>query len=86
MAPSGDSRRSSLDTAVRVGVVLLAVGTVATIATLMPLFSGADPLPVGVYLLSFLAPLGLAVLLVALWQRARTRSTRLRAARQDHDQ
>jgi Na+/proline symporter len=86
MASSGDSDRSPLDTAVRVGVVLLAVGTIATIATLVPLFSTIDPLPVAVYLLSFLAPLGLAVILVALWQRARTRSARLRGAGQDHDQ
>jgi divalent metal cation (Fe/Co/Zn/Cd) transporter len=86
MASSGDSNRTLLDSAVRVGVVLLAVGTLATIATLVPLFSGVDPLPVGVYLLCFLAPLGLGVIMVALWQRARTRSARLRAAAQDHRQ
>ena len=84
MTSSGDGGRTSLDTAVRVGAVLVAVGVLATIATLVPLFSGLDPLPVGIYLLSFLAPLGLAVILVALWQRARTRSARLRAAGQDH--
>ena len=86
MTSSGDSSRSTLDTAVRVGAVLLAVGTLATIATLVPLFSGLDPLPVGIYLLCFLAPLGLAVILVALWQRARTRSARLRAAGPEHHQ
>ncbi len=84
MTSSGDSTRSSLDSAVRVGAVLIAVGILATIATLVPLFSSLDALPVGVYLLCFLAPLGLAVILVALWRRARTRSARLRAASQNH--
>ena len=86
MTTSGDGRRTSLDTAVRVGAVLVALGSLATIATLVPLFSGLDPFPVGVYLLCFLAPLGLAVILVALWQRARTRSARLRAAGPEHHQ
>ncbi|MCZ3389091.1 MAG: hypothetical protein LH645_08205 [Actinomycetia bacterium] len=80
MTTSGDGSRSTLDFAVRVGTVLVAVGVLATIATLLPLFSGLDALPVGVYLLCFLAPLGLAVILMALWRRARTRSARLRAA------
>ena len=84
MSAPGRTSPSRSDTAVRVGAFLVAIGTVAAIATLVPLFSGLDPLPVGVYLLCFLAPLGLAVILVALWQRARTRSERLRAAAQDH--
>ncbi len=84
MSAPGDTSPSRSDVAVRVGAVLVAIGALAAIATLVPLFSGLDPLPVGVYLLCFLAPLGLAVILVALWQRARTRSERIRAAAQDH--
>jgi hypothetical protein len=60
-------------------VVLVVLGTLASIATLLPLALGAGALPVAAYLLSFLAPLGLGVILVALWHRARTRSQRLRA-------
>jgi hypothetical protein len=86
MTASSDSSRSRLDVAARVGAVLVAVGTLATIATLLPLFLGRDRFPVGVYLLCFLAPLGLAVILVAVWQRARRRSARLRAAGQGHHQ
>jgi hypothetical protein len=70
------------DAAVRVGVVLVGVGTVASVITLLPLFLGVDPFPVAVYLLCFLAPLGLGVVLVALWGRARGRSARLRSARE----
>lgn len=86
MTASGDNTRSSLDSAVRVGAVLIAVGTLATIATLVPLFSSLEALPVGVYLLCFLAPLGLAVILMALWRRARSRSARLRAASDSNQQ
>jgi cadmium resistance protein CadD (predicted permease) len=86
MSAAGRTSPSRSDTAVRVGAVLVAMGTLASIATLVPLFSGLDPLPVGVYLLCFLAPLGLAVILVAIWQRARGRSERLRAAARDHSE
>jgi len=56
---------------------MVTVGVLATIITLLPLFTGLDPMPVGVYLLCFLAPLGFGVVLVALWERARTRRDRL---------
>lgn len=84
MGTSGHGNRSRTDAAVRIGAALVAVGTVATIATLVPLLFDVSPLPVWAYLLCFLAPLGLGVILVALWQRARTRSARLRSARQGH--
>jgi len=84
MSTSGRSNVLHSDTVVRVGAVLVAIGTVASIATLLPFVVGLEPLPVPVYLLCFLAPIGLGVILVALWQRARTRSARLRTAHQDH--
>ena len=84
MSNSGDSTPPHSDTVVRVGAALVAIGTVASIATLLPLVVGLEPLPVPVYLLCFLAPVGLGVILVALWRRARTRSSRLRDADQDH--
>ena len=64
------------------GVALVAVGAVATVVALMPLVVDLDPLPVAVYLASFLAPLGLGVILVALWRQARGRRDRLRDASQ----
>ena len=60
-----------------VGTALMAIGAVATVVTLLPVFVDLDPLPLPVYLLCFMAPAGLAVLLGALWQRARTRQDRL---------
>ena len=72
------SRLSGLDWAVRIGTAMIAVGALATVVTLLPLFTGLDPMPLGVYLLCFLAPLGFGVILMALWQRARTRRHRLR--------
>ena len=72
------------DTALRVGVVLVLVGTAASVITLLPLALGGDAFPVAVYLLCFLAPLGLAVVLVALWRRARSRSAQIRSARDSH--
>ncbi|MFL6181164.1 MAG: hypothetical protein ACJ73J_02550 [Actinomycetes bacterium] len=58
---------------VRLGAVLVAVGFLATVVTLVPLFLDAEPLPVAFYLLCFLAPVGLGLILVGLWRTARAR-------------
>ena len=63
-------------TPLRVGLALVFVGFLATIATLIPLFTGADPFPVGFYLLAMLAPLGMGLILLGLWQSARHRAQR----------
>ena len=78
----GESDRSGVlaDAVFRVGAALVAVGTVASVVALLPLFNGWDAFPTAVYLLCFLAPAGLGLILVALWQRARTRSARLGSA------
>ncbi len=73
MEESGRSRAST-DAVFRVGAVLVAVGTVASVVALLPLFLGLDAFPVAVYLLCFLAPAGLGLILVVLWWRARSRS------------
>ena len=57
----------------RLGAVLVAVGFLATVVTLVPLFLDAEPLPVAFYLLCFLAPVGLGLILVGLWRTARAR-------------
>ncbi len=72
------------DVVFRVGAALVAVGTAASIVALLPLFLDIDAFPVAVYLLCFLAPIGLGMILVALWQRARSRSSRLRSAGGHH--
>lgn len=59
------------DTAVRVGVIVFAVGAVATVATLIPFLIGADALPRAVYLLSVLMPVGLAFLIGGVVATAR---------------
>jgi membrane protein implicated in regulation of membrane protease activity len=56
------------------GDALLRVGAV------LPFLVGQEPLPLLAYLLALLAPLGLGVVLVALWRRARSRRVRLAAA------
>ena len=63
---------------------MVAVGAVATLVTLLPVFVDLGPLPLPVYLLCFMAPAGLAVLLGALWQRARTRRDRLHRSPTTH--
>ena len=84
MDDSGRSIGAPSDSLFRVGAVLVAVGTVATIIALLPLLLDRGAFPVVVYLLCFLAPVGLGLILVALWQRARTRSSRLESPPSDH--
>lgn len=79
MNAPGDPTR--YDATARLGVALLLVGTVASVVTLLPLALGTDAFPVAVYLLCLLAPLGLGVVLIALWRRARSRSERIRSVR-----
>ena len=61
------------------GVACVVVGTAAAVAALSPLLTGGgDPLPIAFYLVSFLAPIGLGLILLVLMLRARGRSDRLR--------
>jgi hypothetical protein len=69
------------DRLLRAGVVVFAVGVVFAVTTLVPLLVGTSPLPTGVYLLSALAPLGLAMVLYGLWRKARQHGRATRAAR-----
>ncbi|MGK5497082.1 hypothetical protein [Streptomyces sp. URMC 125] len=49
------------DLLVRVGAAVFAVGAVATLVTITPLFLGWDPLPTAAYLVSMLMGVGFAV-------------------------
>jgi hypothetical protein len=72
--PAGvDGRERTGDRLVRVGSVLFGVGVVAVLVTVLPLFLGTARLPVGFYLLSMLAPAGLALALLGLVVSARQR-------------
>lgn len=74
---SDDARRDGVDTTMRVGTGLLLIGVVASVVTLVPFLTGAEPLPLIAYLLALLAPVGLGVVLLAFWRRARGRRSRL---------
>ena len=67
------------DVLVRVGAIVFAVGAVATMITVAPLFLGADPLPTFAYVMSMLMGVGFLVAAVGLLrtvahQRAQARS------------
>lgn len=49
------------DLLVRIGGVVFAVGAVATLVTVAPLFLGTDPFPTVAYLLSMLMGVGFAI-------------------------
>ena len=62
------------------GVAVFAVGALAALAALVPLFVGSQPLPTWVYLASVLAPVGLGLMFWGLWRTARRHGKRTRAA------
>lgn len=75
------SDRSTASTTLFAGLALILVGLLAAVVALLPLATGAPALPLVVYLLAMLAPLGLGLVLVGLWQQARTRRHLLGARR-----
>ncbi|MEZ0065096.1 hypothetical protein ABIA32_001084 [Streptacidiphilus sp. MAP12-20] len=60
------------DLLVRVGAILFALGAVATIATVTPLFLGLHRLPTPAYFVCMVMPLGFAVALAGLLRTARS--------------
>ncbi|WP_323377976.1 hypothetical protein [Streptomyces smaragdinus] len=66
------SETSAGDRLVRIGAVLFGIGAIGTLATVIPLFTGADPLPTAAYLISMLMGVGFAVALVGLLAQARS--------------
>ncbi|MFC7218761.1 hypothetical protein ACFQLX_11355 [Streptomyces polyrhachis] len=63
---------SAADWLVRIGAVVFAVGALGTLVTLVPLFTGADPLPTAAYLVSMLMGVGFALALGGLLAQARS--------------
>lgn len=59
------------DGLVRIGAILFALGAVATIATVLPLFLGLHRLPTPAYFVCMVMPLGFAVALTGLFRSAR---------------
>ncbi|MFI0779729.1 hypothetical protein [Streptomyces sp. NPDC021212] len=57
----GTSETAPGDRLVRIGVIVFAVGAVATLATVAPLFLGADPLPSVAYFVCMLMGVGFAL-------------------------
>lgn len=51
-------------------MLLFLAGAAGTLATVAPLFVGADPLPTGFYLLAMVMPIGLACALVGVLRSA----------------
>ncbi|WP_042412889.1 hypothetical protein [Streptacidiphilus anmyonensis] len=67
------------DRLVRVGAILFAVGAVATIATVLPLFLGLHRLPTPAYFVCMVMPLGFAVALAGLFRSARSQKRQVTA-------
>lgn len=64
------------DRLIMAGGMLFALGALAVVAAVVPLLVDADRLPLAVYLLALLAPLGFAVMLAGLLASARSRRRR----------
>nr|WP_234347330.1 hypothetical protein [Streptomyces specialis] len=82
---SGNGSRPG-DVLVRVGGVVFAVGAVATLITVIPLFIGADPLPTAAYVVSMLMGVGFLIAGAGLvrsigHQRRADRAAQARSAR-----
>ncbi|RKS68517.1 hypothetical protein CLV35_3645 [Motilibacter peucedani] len=73
MRPNDRDTPGPGDRWVVVGGVIFVAGALACVAAVVPLLLGTDPLPVLVYLLALLAPLGFAVALCGLLVGVRAR-------------
>lgn len=71
---TGPARRPG-ERLVAAGAALFALGTLAAVATVVPLFLGLPRLPTAAYLLAMLAPVGFALALAGLVRAARSRRT-----------
>ena len=77
-SPTADPAAAG-DGLVRIGAILFAVGAVATIATVLPLFLGLHRLPTPAYFVCMVMPLGFAVALAGLFRSARAQRRQVAA-------
>ncbi|MEV6106054.1 hypothetical protein AB0M28_15250 [Streptomyces sp. NPDC051940] len=68
------------DRLVRIGAIVFGIGALGTLATVIPLFTGADPLPTAAYLVSMLMGVGFALALGGLLLQARQSRRQARSA------
>ncbi|WP_394813220.1 hypothetical protein [Streptomyces johnsoniae] len=71
------------DGLVRAGAVVFAVGAVATMVTVIPLFIGAEPLPTAAYVVSMLMGAGFVIAAAGLLRGMAHQRRAARAAQAD---
>ncbi|MEU8876662.1 hypothetical protein AB0D24_37070 [Streptomyces javensis] len=69
------------DRLIRSGVIVFAIGAVATLVTVAPLFLGADPLPSAAYFVCMLMGVGFALAAVGLLRSIAAQRREAAAAR-----
>lgn len=79
----GEARRPG-EWLVAAGVVVFAVGLLATMVTVVPFFIGAERMPTAVYLLAMAMPLGLGIALAGLVAQGRSWRNRSRSSGTRH--
>ncbi|NML50083.1 hypothetical protein HHL19_10425 [Streptomyces sp. R302] len=77
---AGDSAPG--DGLVKAGVVLFAIGAVATLVTVAPLFLGTDPFPTVAYLVSMLMGVGFALAAAGVLRSVAAQRRQARRGRQ----
>ncbi len=78
--PADDSAPG--DGLVKAGVVLFAIGAVATLVTVAPLFLGTDPFPTVAYLVSMLMGVGFALAAAGVLRSVAAQRRQARQGRQ----
>ncbi|RLU86973.1 hypothetical protein CTZ27_24680 [Streptomyces griseocarneus] len=68
------------DLLVRIGAIVFLVGAVATLATVAPLFLGADPLPTAAYFVSMLMGVGFLIAAAGVLRAVAAQRRQARAA------
>ncbi|MEU9855699.1 hypothetical protein [Streptomyces sp. NPDC047974] len=84
--PTGPVNESADDSApgdglVKAGVVVFAIGAVATLVTVAPLFLGTDPFPTVAYLVSMLMGVGFALAAAGVLRSVAAQRRQARQAR-----
>ncbi|GAB2577590.1 hypothetical protein GCM10027168_08180 [Streptomyces capparidis] len=81
---SDETRTQPGDLLIRTGGIVFLIGAVATVATVIPLLLGMDPLPTPAYLVSMLMAVGFALAGAGLLRNIHTQRRAARAAVEGH--